>query len=242
MGRALSVVWKSIVDLYGELFPMVGANIVWFAITFVMLIVLSPLLFLANAFGASIELVSVALVLLLVLAPSPAAAGLHNYANTLVKEEHVDFSLIWEGLRQYWAKSLLLFAAALAGATLLVANAIFYFNLANQQSAPLWRIAGVLFIYMFALWIAIQTYALPLLIEQENKSFRLIIRNAALLCLDNPFFTFTLLLMILLITVLSLALPIFITLISGSLVGIIQHRAVLTLLEKYRKKSDGRAS
>jgi len=234
MGRALTITWRGVVDAYNELFPMVGMNLIWFGINVVLGVLCLPVVLLLGVMGIPTDLASVVLLVLMVIAPNPAAAGIHNYANQLIKEEHVEFALVWEGLRRYWARALLLFAISVLGFILLVANAGFYLRSENQ----ILRIVGIIWIYAIYVWLSMQIYMLPLLVEQESKRIWFVVRNAALLALDSPFVTFILLLLILVLTGLSLVVPVFITLISGSLVGVIQHRAVLTLLEKYRVKTD----
>lgn len=233
MGKALSITWRGIVDAYNEMFPMVGMNLIWFGLNVVLGLVFSPLLLLGGLVGVPPELSSVALLFVMVIAPNPAAVGIHNYANQLIKEEHVEFYLFWEGLKRYWARALLLFAISLFGFVLLIGNAVFYLNNENQ----ILRLVGLLWIYATYVWLSMQIYILPLLIEQETKSVKYILRNAALLALDNPLVTFTLVLLFLVLTGVSLGLPILVTLVSGSLIGVIQHRAVLTLLEKYRGRT-----
>lgn len=235
MGKALSIAWRGVADSYNELFPIVGMNLIWFGLNILLALLFSPVLYLAVGFGVPPELASIALLILIMIAPNPAAAGIHNYANQLVKEELVDFSLVWEGLRRYWAKALLLFTIGVLGLAMLVANAAFY--LSNESQ--ILKIVGVIWIYALYLWLSLQIYLLPLLVEQEVKSLKIVYRNAALLAIDNPLVTFTLFVLFLVLTGVSLALPILITLVAGSLIGVIQHRAVLTLLEKYRARSSG---
>ncbi len=239
MGKALGITWRGVVDTYNELFPMVGMNLLWLVGSVVVFVVFFPVLLFLFSVMVPGELESIAtvvslfLLILMVVAPNPAAVGIHNYANQLVKEEHVDFSLFWEGLRRYWAKGLLLFAISVLGFVLLFANAAFYLRSDNQ----ILRIVGIIWIYAIYVWLSMQIYMLPLLVEQQEKRIWYVVRNAALLALDSPLVTFVLLLLLLVLTGLSLVVPVLISLITAALIGVIQHRAVLTLLEKYRKKN-----
>jgi uncharacterized membrane protein YesL len=233
MGKALTITWRGVVDAYSELFPMVGMNLVWFGLNLVVGVISLPVVFLLGFVGIPPDIGSILLVVLMVVVPNPAAAGIHNYANQLIKEERVEFALVWEGLKRYWAKALLLYAISVLGFVLLIANAVFYLRSESQVL----RIFGIVWIYATYVWLSMQIYMLPLLVEQESKRIWYVVRNAALLALDSPFVTFVLLLLVLVLTGLSLVVPVLVTLISGALIGVIQHRAALTLLEKFRKRN-----
>jgi len=169
----------------------------------------------------------------MVILPNPAAAGMHLFANQLVKEERVEFALVWEGLRRYWAKALLLWAIGVGGLAMLVGNVAFYLS----RDSTVLNIFGFVWIWAIVVWLSMQLYVLPLLVEQHDKKLRFIYRNAAILAVDNPFTSLSLLVILLVLTYLSIGIAIFIALITGSLVAVVEHRACLTLLEKYQARS-----
>jgi uncharacterized membrane protein YesL len=252
MGRAIGIFWQSIKDFYDELFPFVGLNLVWvvlsaipFAVLWVVLLPLTPYLVGAlTSLSPSgdegsvvtsfvVGAVSVAILVLLIILPSPAAAGVHYYANRKVNDEHVEFSLVLEGLRAYWWKSLLLFLISLAATAVLVGNIVFYLS---QQNDYL-RVVAMFFLWVLFLWLVTQMYLLPLLMEQASKSIRLIYRNAFVLALSSPGVSLVLFVLVVVVMLLGLAFLPIIALLVGSLIALMEQRAVVTLLERYRTAS-----
>jgi len=175
-----------------------------------------------------VNLAWLGLSLLVVTAP-PATAGVYYLANQLAKGETVSFSLFVQGMRRYFGRSWLLAIIVLVISVLLVGNLLFYANFANQWV----RLISVFWGYVLLFWLAMLIYLFPLLIEQETKSLLLILRNAALLVLDNLAFTLTLGILLLLFLLLNVALAVPLLLIVMSGLAVIQSKALLTVLEKY---------
>jgi uncharacterized membrane protein YesL len=238
MTKAFRIVWRSIVDVYGELFSMVGMNLIWVVLSLVVAFVFALPVALASAIlapNADLGLFPfLPLILLVVIGPNPVSAGLHNYASQVAQDERVEFSLFWSGLRKYWLRGLALFAISVLGTIVVVGNVGFYLSSENQ----ILRIIGIILLYVTYFWLTIQIYLMPLLIEQENKSLKLVFRNAALLAADNPFFTLVVFLVIVIFSALSFVLPVLVMLLTGSLVAMIESRATQVLLEKYRGRTN----
>ena len=177
-----------------------------------------------------VNLAWLGLSLLIVTAP-PATAGVYYLANQIAKGESVSFSLFGQGMRRYFRRSWLLAIVVLVISVLLVVNLLFYANFTNQWV----RLLSVFWGYLIVFWLAMLIYLFPLLIEQESKSLLLILRNAALLVLDNVAFTLTLGVLLLLFLLLNvfLAVPLLLIVMSG--LALIQSKALLTVLEKYRE-------
>jgi uncharacterized membrane protein YesL len=236
--KALRAIWAGIVDGYNELFPIVGMNLLWLVfnipLAFVGLVAIQAI---TIAMGIEEEArQSVALVfsllygVLLVVGPNPASAGIHLWANRLVKEERVEFALFWEGARTYLGKSLLLFLISTVGLFLLIANALFYL----RSDLTALRIFGIIWLYGIVLWMSMQLYMMPLLVEQDDKRLRLVLRNALFLTMANIVPSLILLVVLTVLVILSLGLTLLIALLTGSVVGLIEARALQLLLERYR--------
>jgi len=179
-----------------------------------------------------VNLAWLGLSLLIVTAP-PATAGVYYLTNQLARGETVSFSLFVQGMRRYFRRSWLLAIIVVVISVLLAVNLLFYANLANQWV----RLLSVFWGYLIVFWLAMLIYLFPLLIEQESKSLLLILRNAALLVLDNVAFTLTLGVLILLFLLLNVALvaPLLLIVMSG--LALVQSKALLTVLEKYRERT-----
>ena len=240
MGKAFSITWHGIVDTYNELFPMVGMNLIWLAASIVPVFILFPLAYVAFEGGVTPEastsgglLSGLLVALIVVFSPNPGYIGVHYYVSHILNEMPTEFAVVWEGFRKYWKKGLALFAISVVVYVVLIGNIAFY--LSNESL--ILKMIGVIMIYVFVLiWLPMQMYIMPLMMEQENKSIRRILRNSALLAMDNVVVTLTLLIICLAMLVLSLTVTILITLLSASLLAAIQHRATMTLLEKYKAR------
>lgn len=250
MGRAIGVVWQGIKDLYDDLFPFIGMNLIWLlpslALASVFGLLLSPIILGVGAFGREAPTQEVQTVvytlasllggLLVIFGPNPAGAGFHYYANRKINDERVEFSVFWEGLRMYWKRTLYLFLISIGGTALLLVNIVFYFSRQEQILGAV----GMIFIWVLVIgWLPMQMYAVPLLMEQQSKSVRLVVRNAAVLALGNPGFSLVLFVLIVILAAVSVVIPVVVTLLGGALVAVIEQHAVITLLERYRSAKQG---
>jgi uncharacterized membrane protein YesL len=229
------IVWSAAVDLYDNLFPLVGMNLLWVALSVPVVLVLTAILLLP---GLPSDLAFSIALLAAVVAPSPASVGIHLYANQLIKGERADFDLFWLGLRTFWARSLALLAIGFLGAVLLGVN--IYFYVSNESMAL--RYFAILWVYALIIWVMMLLYMNPLLVEQENKSLKLVLRNALYLCLGNLIPSFVILVIILAATVLSIGVTLLVALVGGAFVAIVETRAVLAFLERYRERAAKSAS
>ncbi len=250
MSRAIGVIWLGIKDVYDDLFPFVGMNLLWilpsFALVALFDVLLSPIVLGVGYFGqpsptsgaqtATFTLVALLGGLLVVFGPNPAGAGFHYYANRKLNDERVEFSFFWEGLRLYWKRSLYLFLISIGGTALVLVNVVFYFSRQEQILGAV----GMIFVWVLVIgWLPMQMYAMPLLMEQESKSVRLVIRNAAVLALGNPGFSLVLFVIIVVFAAVSVLIPVIVALFGGALVAAIEEHAVVTLLERYRSSNRG---
>lgn len=232
MVNPLAILWKSVVNCYDDLFPVVGMNLLWLLIS---VPVVAVIVLVLTLFGLPPEGSFLVAILLAMILPSPASLGIHLYANLLVKEERVEFDLFWSGLRTYWKRGLVLFAIGFAGLALLGVNLVFY---ATNQSSVL-KLVSILWIYAIVLWLMMQLYINPLLVEQEDKSIKLILRNAFVLTLDNLVPSAILLIILVVLSAVSVGIALLVALLTGSFLAIVETRAVLTYLEKYRARLGG---
>lgn len=230
MVNPFAIIWRGIVDVYGELFPMVGMNLLWLVISIPIVGVLTLILVLFHVPG---ELAFPIALLFAVMAPSPASVGIHQYANQLAKEERVEFELFWNGLKTLGLRSLGLLAISSVVTVLLGVNLAFYLNSSIQALHYL----AILWFYVLILWFTMMLYMNPLLVEQQTKTYKMIIRNAFVLALDNIIPSLLLLIVLVALSVASIVVTLLIALVSGALIADVQTRAVLAYLEKYEARA-----
>jgi uncharacterized membrane protein YesL len=224
------ILWKSLADVYDNLFVAVGMNVVWLVLSIPAIPLIDIVL--NRVLGLAPDPAFVIAAFLALLFPGPGSIGIHNFMNQLFKEERVEFSLYWAGLRQLWWRALLLFLLVLVVDALLFVNITFYWSL----EAPI-KYVAIIWVYGFILWTMMGLYMNPLLVEQSDKRFVLIVRNSFLLCLDNAVPTLIILIMLSLISVLSIGIVILVALVTGSYVAAVETRAVLSFLEKIRLRA-----
>lgn len=224
-----AIIWKSIVDVYDNLFPMVGMNLLWLLLSIPLVVVVSMVLW---AFKIDPTLAGLLALLLVMIAPNPASVGIHNYANQLAKEERVEFDLFWAGLRRYWKKSLVLFGIAVAMLILLGVNLFFYLT----NGLAWMHYLAILWFYGILVWLVMLTSMSALLVEQEDKGIKLILRNALLLGLDNAIPSIVILVVLLVVSAVSIGITLLVALLGGAFVATVQTRAVHAYLEKYRSR------
>ena len=114
--------------------------------------------------------------------PSPAMVGMYGLVRELARGEGANWGLFWQTTRQYWLPSLILWVISLAATLLLLSSMIFYMSAENQ----ILQFIGYAWLYGIVLWLAMQMYLLPLLLEQERFSIPRLYRNALVVAVAKP--------------------------------------------------------
>ena len=157
----------------------------------------------------------------------PAATGAMFFvANKIADGRVASFSDFKHGFRAYFRES-----SALGGLNLLlflvvVANLRFY----GRYSGIGFRLIQIGILYVLVLWVLMQLYIFPLLLEQEIPSLRLAIRNALLLILKHPVFSLIIGVAAMAVVFLSGFLMLPIVILMTATLALLGNRAVLTLL------------
>lgn len=164
--------------------------------------------------------------LLLVTAP-PATAALYYATNRLAHGQRVHWRDFFTGLRQYfwlgWRWGLL----NLLVAFVLFSNYLFY---GSFEGAWVTWLQGI-FLALIFLWLLLQTYTFPLLLEQRDQRLRTAMRNSLVFYLKRPGFCLGVGLTSLVLIILSttLLVPAWV-IITASLCAYLSNRATLHLL------------
>ena len=230
-----AITWTSIKDVYDELYRIIGMNLMWFAVSAVMFVVINGII--AVIWGESI-VASFAIGvtgLILVIGPNPAAAGLHYFTRHIVKDEILHFSFFWEGLRMFWRKATYIFLISLGVAGILLVNMGFYFD--RGQDNVIFTGVAVFIGWVTVVWLIMQPYMLPMLIEQEDKRILIVLRNSLLLALDNIILSIFALFAFVLFALVPMffGFPLIIATFGGGLVAMMSQRMTLQLVPKYKR-------
>ena len=117
----------------------------------------------------------------------------------------------------------------LAVGLIIAVDLLFY----QEQSADWAQILRIAFIGLALLWLVIQFYAIPYLMEQEDKSMRIALRNALFTLLAAPGYTLVVSLIAGVIVVLSIRLiaPLFLGI--PCLLASMGNRAIIERIDTY---------
>jgi len=161
----------------------------------------------------------------------PALMGAYYVTYEKSHERRVEFDYFWQGFRQYFGKAWALGSINLIITVLLIVNILFYM----QQPSWLFYLT-ILWIYLFILWLGVQIYVFPLAIEQEDKSVKLIYRNAALLAMGRPLRTFIVALFLLLLLATSVVFSPLLLLVYIPLSALIANHTLRASLEEIAER------
>lgn len=129
----------------------------------------------------------------LIIPGPPATLALFNYGNRLAHGEIADIGDFWHALGRSWRPAWRWGLVNLALLFLLVGDVRLTGGLGQGSLA---RFGQSFYLAALGGWCLLQLYALPFLIEQEEASLRLALRNAALMIGRNPAFSFGLMLLL----------------------------------------------
>lgn len=228
MSDAFRITWQSLKDLWDEFVTMVMMNVLWS---------LTVLLVLAPQFLWAQTNLPLALILSFLLSwPLPIVSGSVCFvANQSARGKAIDWGTFAEGIRRYWAKSLLVAVINLVILALLAANLVFY-GLVLQGTwtkvvLGVWIIVGVY-------WLVTQVYWFPMILELESEKVLLALRNALGLVIISPVFSLVVAVILLLLAVLCISLMIPALLFMVVLLMLITNHATRNRLAYVQEKRE----
>ena len=210
--------WKSLKDLFEDLFILALVNILWILINAPLVVV---------GFFALNNSVALYIVMLLsVLTLGPTNAGLYAIAERVTDGRTSSWRDFFAGMRANPVLSWKVYGLWMLGLVIILVNLQFY----SSNSTTIASILYVLFLYFTVVWFGFLMYIGPLMHIQTDKRIRTIARNAALMTFGRPLFTLITLALMAIIVVASIWLPILLLLAAVSFLAIWSFRAVLTLI------------
>nr|HID12502.1 DUF624 domain-containing protein [Anaerolineae bacterium] len=205
--RVFRIFWEALRDFWDELFLLALMNVV------------------------------TALLAIPVVTFPPALAGLWNTANLVAQGKAIGWSDYFEGFRHYFWKAWGLALLNVLVTIIALTNIRFY----TPGYAP-FELSSALSLWMRAFWMAVaflwlilQMYPLALLLEQEDQRLRVALRNATVLFITNPGFTFVLAVLLLIVAIISTLLSALWFFVTPALFAVVCNKAVRHLLEPHRK-------
>jgi uncharacterized membrane protein YesL len=221
--------WKSIKDLFEDLFVLAIANILWVLFN-VLLIAAVALALFAPDIGDPIVFI---LLLASILPFGPANAGLYNIAERVTDGRTSSWRDFFAGVRTYARLSWKVYGLWMLGLLVILAS-LHTYSQPTQISAMLGptvsSFLGILFFYFELVWFGLLIYIGPLMLIQSDKSIKTIARNAALMTFGRPLFTLITLILMAIILLVSIWLTILAFIATFSFLAVWSFRATLTLI------------
>lgn len=164
---------------------------------------------------------------LLVVTAAPATLGVNNVANRMANYKRVDSSFFWEAARSYMGRGWLLYLISLLLPIIIGVSIVFYLGAAGWL-----RLLAFVCMWLLLFALMIGQYFFPLFWQQDEPDIRLILRNAALLALQNPLYSFLMLVFQLLLIAISIAITLPLFLLTPALIALCGNFALAGLLQE----------
>jgi uncharacterized membrane protein YesL len=167
---------------------------------------------------------------ILIITAPPATAALYAMTREMGYRNRREWKDFFRYLHQYfwisWRWGLINFVAV----AIYAANLIFY----ESFERPIDFLGRGVWTVIFLLWILVQMYCFPVLMEQEQPRVRTAIRNGWVLVLRHPLFTLVFAMVLVTFTIASIAVAYFWVFFTVSLLCYFYNRGVwyLTHLER----------
>jgi hypothetical protein len=145
------------------------------------------------------NMVAVMACLTVIFAP-PAIFGLFYMANRLAAGEKTGLTGLIKGGRAYFIKSWLWAILTIVVFLIVSVNLSFY----ERAPAPWGLVLQYFFVFVLLVWLVIQFFALAYLMEMEEPSLRLALRNGWFTLMASPGYTLVLVLLAGLVTAISI--------------------------------------
>ncbi len=184
---------------------------------------------------ALMNAVTVLLLVPLVTGP-PALAALWAAANRVARGGKAEWPDYWRAFRELFGRAWMLAALQWFVTLTLLSNLVFY----TPGNNPLHLAPDVLaliraaWLGVFFVWLLVSQHFLPLMMEQEDRRLRTVVRNALLLVGKEPLFSVVLLVLIVLLGAVSTLLTVPCFFFTVAFVAVLGNEAVHHLLAPFR--------
>jgi uncharacterized membrane protein YesL len=164
---------------------------------------------------------------ILILPAAPVTLGIHQVANRIANYKRVDSSFFWEAARTHIGRGWLLYLINLLIPLAIAFNAWFYFQVEGWL-----RTFGVFWVWLFVIALMTGQYFFPLFWQQDEPDLRLVLRNALLLALRHPLYTFLILIFQIVLLGISIAITLPLILLTPALLALTANFALVGILQE----------
>ncbi|MCE5259288.1 MAG: hypothetical protein LLG44_09575 [Chloroflexi bacterium] len=221
-GAAFKIVWRSLKDAWEDAFQLALNNIVWLLLT-----IAGPVL----AYGAwkvvqnpIVTWVTVAIAVLLV---PLAVAGMFCVTNRTSHGNAVHLYDLFQGIKRFWWRSWIWLLVNVVVIGLVYISMSFYTNLVSGYFKYL---VGGFWLSVGIIWVLMQIYFWPLIIEQDTPNILRAWRNAFILVVREPLYALAIVICVIGITAICVIFSVAFMVIYMAIIGLIANNATLALL------------
>lgn len=182
-----------------------------------------------DLFGLSLINITWLFTSLTVLLLPVSTAGVYYATNRIAHGKTVHYSDFIDGAKKFWWRSWLWFLGNLVFLFLTYYSLAFYTSITQGFFAIL---IGGFWLAVILVWLGMQVYFWPMLVEQSDPNVLQAWRNSFILVMQQPFFTVVLFVVELALFLISIVLPIGFILVYMIVTGIMANNATVTLLVK----------
>lgn len=168
--------------------------------------------------------------LTVVLMP-PVTAGLYVMTNSI---GHGTGGRLEDMIAGAWEYAWLSYQWALVNVVAAIMFAVGFWFYGATETA-LGAVIQAIFTILIGLWLMVQFYVWPFLIEQEDKRLTIGLKNALFLTLANPIYTLLLISIVAVALAISVATVLPIAVFAATFISLLGNRAVIERLRTYGK-------
>jgi len=218
----------SLRDLFDDFLLLIACNLLWGVLSL-------PIWVIAfNILSLGAPWLAVIVALLGVLPAGPATIALYYVANRITDGRATKIGDFFRAMREHAKIGIILTTLVIGGLVVILFNIGFYLNVNNAFGGAMLG----LWLYLLVFWLGLSLYALPLAFLQDTPDLRLIARNAFLMTVGRPIFTFLTLIMMGIIVGLSLFLIVPVFLMTVAYLPVWATRATRQLVDDARRRRE----
>jgi hypothetical protein len=224
-------IWAALVGIYEETLVLLGGNLAAVALNVPIgvLLLLISLPFVSTDELPGTQWLIALIAWLITFLPTPGNVALAGVTQVAAGPDIPRLRLFVETLRARWG---IAWRCAIVSVVVLVAllwNISFYLNLGSPWSLAL----ALLWVYATVVWLGLHVYLTPLAVHVSEPRVFDLYRRAAFVCLGHAWYTFLLLLLLLIITFASVVfLPVYV-LVAQSFVSLAQAHALREIRRRH---------
>lgn len=165
----------------------------------------------------------------LIIPAGPVTAAMHHVCNRVANYQRVNHGFYWDAIKMRFGRGWLIYLIHLLAPLIVIFQIWFYFN----NSLPTWMtVIGVAWAWLFVLIVMMIQYIFPLYWQQDEPDMKLILRNAFLLTLRHPLYTFIILAFQVVFWALSFVLVLPLILLTPAAMAMLVNFALTGLLQE----------